>query len=330
MQSKVESYSNISHFSRFQLKSTIPMSDGAELHKREYILLCVVNTFFALTAVVLNSVTIHAVRKTSSASLPKNMRILLLNLAFSDLSVGLVVQPFFIIHLTLRFESQQTENAEKVKTTSWVMGILFVCISILGVLALSVDRFLAVHLHLRYQEIVTPKRIVSTLFLSWVVSTILSLLWIAQEYNDFLWIFISVFLATCLITIALLQCKIFCIVRRHRYHIRTQQVQRSERKDETRANVEHQKPSVRSAFYLYFALLVCFLPKIFIAFAMTRSRGTIFHILYLYAATLLFVNSCLNPLIYGWKLRHIRRTIRMMLRNIFVRGTTQAAVEGES
>ena len=47
--------------------------------------------------------------------------------------------------------------------------------------------------------------------------------------------------------------------------------------------------------------------------------------------TLVFVNSCLNPLIYRWKLRHIRRTIRMILRNIFVRVTVvQAAGEVES
>ena len=297
------------------------MSYGAELPKREYILLCVLNTFLALIAVVLNGVTIHAIRKTSSASLPKNLRVLLLNLAFSDLSVGLVVQPFFVIHLTLLFELQHTEFAEKIKTISWVMGILFVCISVLGVLALSVDRFLAVHLHLRYLEIVTPQGIVSILFLSWVISTILSLLWIAEEFNDFLWIFISVFLATCLVITALVQCKIFSIVRRHRYQIHTQKVQQSQRKDETGANVEHQKPSVRSAFYLYFTLLVCFFPKIFVAFARTRSRAIILDILYMYTTTLLFANSCLNPLIYGWKLRHIRRTIRMILRNIFVRGT---------
>ena len=68
-------------------------NDGKELSDREYIPLCVLNTF-ALTAIVLNSVTIYAMRKTSSALLPKNVRVLLLNLAFSDLSVGLVVQPF--------------------------------------------------------------------------------------------------------------------------------------------------------------------------------------------------------------------------------------------
>ena len=87
-----------------------------------------------------------------------------MNLAFSDLSVGLVVQPIYIINLTFRFESQHGDNSE-MNTLAMVTGFVFVCASILGVLILSVDRFLAVYLHLRYQEIVTPKRVVSILIL---------------------------------------------------------------------------------------------------------------------------------------------------------------------
>ena len=295
------------------------MSNNTDLHGREYIVpLCVLNAFFALTAVVLNSVTIHAIRKTSSASLPKNLRVLLLNLAFSDLSVGLVVQPIYIIHLTFPFESQHGDNL-KMNTLALVTGLVFVCASVLGVLALIVDRFLAVYLHLRYQEIVTPTRVVSILILSWLISTTFPLFWIVQEYNDFLWIFLNIFLATCLTTIALLQCKIYSIVRCHKFQIHAQQVQGSKHiEDETRATFERKKSSVRSAFYIYLLLLVCYLPKIFTTFATMKSKEILAKILHQYTITFVFANSCLNPLIYCWKLRHIRRTIRMILRNIFV------------
>ena len=300
--------------------SSITMSNNTEAHGREYIVpLYVLNAFFALTAVVLNSVTIHAIRKTSSASLPKNLRVLLLNLALSDLSVGLVVQPIYIIHLTFPFESHQGNYSQKVEIVFLVTATAFVCISILGVLAVSVDRFLAVYLHLRYQEIVTPKRVVSILILSWLISTTFPLLWIVQEYHDFLVIFLNVFLATCLTTIALLQCKIYSIVRRQRFQIRAQQVQGSiQTEDETRATFERQKSSVSSAFYIYLLLLACYLPNVFASFVFKKSKERIFKILHKYMITLVFVNSCLNPLIYCWKLRHIRRTIRMILRNIFV------------
>ena len=307
-------------------------NDGKELTDREYIPLLVLNIVFALTAIVLNSVTIHAIRKTSSASLPKNLRVLLLNLAFSDLSVGLVVQPVFIIQLTFLSESQQGDYLQKMKTFSLVTRVAFVCASILGVLALSVDRFLAVYLHLRYKEIVTPKRLVSILILLWLISTMLSLFWIAQEYRDLLWTFLNVFFATCLTTIALLQCKIYSIVRRHRFQIHAQQVQGSgQTEDETRATFERHKPSIRGAFHIYVILLICYLPKVLTKFAAVKSEERIFKILHQYMITLVFVNSCLNPLIYCWKLRHIRRSIRMILRNVFERGTViQEAVEIES
>ena len=251
------------------------MSNSTELHGREYIVpLCVLNAVFALTAVVLNSVTIHAIRKTSSASLPKNLRVLLLNLTFSDLSAGLVVQPNYIIHLTFPFESQQGDNLHKMNTVSVVTEILFLCASILGVLALSVDRFLAVYLHLRYQEIVTPKRVVSILILIWVIGTIVSLFRITHEHDDFPSIFLNVFFATCLITIAFLQCKMYSIVRRHRFQIHAQQVQGSgQTEDETRATCERHKSTVRGAFHIYIILLICYLPKAFTEFAMTVMKS---------------------------------------------------------
>ena len=63
--------------------NSIKMLNSKELTDRKYIvLLCVLNALFALTAVVLNSVTIYSIRKTSSASLSKNLSVFLLNLAF--------------------------------------------------------------------------------------------------------------------------------------------------------------------------------------------------------------------------------------------------------
>ena len=54
-----------------------------------YIANCVFNSFLSYTAII---VTIHAIRKT--LSLPKTSKTLLLSLAFSDVGVGLLSQPF--------------------------------------------------------------------------------------------------------------------------------------------------------------------------------------------------------------------------------------------
>ena len=43
-------------------------------------------------------------------------------------------------------------------------------------MALSGDRFFAVYLHLRYQELVTHKRVVAVVITKWVFSAFVSLL----------------------------------------------------------------------------------------------------------------------------------------------------------
>ena len=58
-----------------------------------YIVNCVLNAFLTITAIILNSITIHAILKT--LSLLKPIKTLLLSLVVSDLGVGLVVQPFY-------------------------------------------------------------------------------------------------------------------------------------------------------------------------------------------------------------------------------------------
>ena len=55
-----------------------------------------------------------------------------------------------------------------------VMG-LFPTVSFLSVVAVSIDRFMAIHLHLRYQELVTHKRVVAVVISIWLFSASFSL-----------------------------------------------------------------------------------------------------------------------------------------------------------
>ena len=53
-------------------------------------------------------------------------------------------------------------------------------------MAVSVDRFLAVHLHLRYQELVTHKRVVALVISVWTSSAFISLmsLWVPPNIRS--------------------------------------------------------------------------------------------------------------------------------------------------
>ena len=129
----------------------------------------ILNIFSSYTAVTLNIITIYVLRKISS--LPKPVRILLLSLAVSDLAVGLIVQPLAIATLV----TQKNEYTFQFEKASEVFGICFTVASFLNITALGADRFLAIHLHLRYQELVTHRRIVTAVITIWVFSATVSL-----------------------------------------------------------------------------------------------------------------------------------------------------------
>ena len=121
------------------------------------IALCVFNSFLSYTTIILNIVTIHAIRKT--ALLPKPLRTLLLSLAASDVGVGLLVQPLYISTLVSLSKQKRIDCIYHKGLTAVI--IFFGRSSFFNVVTISVDRFLAVHLHLRYQELVTHRRVIA-------------------------------------------------------------------------------------------------------------------------------------------------------------------------
>ena len=267
----------------------------------------VFNAFSAYTAIMLNILTIHATRKTSS--LPKPLKTLLLSLAVSDLSVGLLVQPLQIASLI----SPSYIPLNVLNSITFV----FIYTSFFTVVAISVDRFLAVHLHLRYRELVTPERVVAVVVSTWILAAILSSMWLWTSFDTTKLVYIII-AGLCFICGTLVYCRIYLAVRRHTNQIRVFQVQQELQNDEM-ANVARRRKSAISTFYVYLVFLVCYLPMyclgivdMFPAPNNHLKRG-----LHLYLQTLMLLNSSVNPLIYCWKMRHIRHSIMETLRNLF-------------
>ena len=73
------------------------------MKKASLVLNCVVNSFVSYATVMLNIVLIVALRRTSS--LPKTLKVLILSVAVSDISVGLLVQPLYIARLLMEIKN---------------------------------------------------------------------------------------------------------------------------------------------------------------------------------------------------------------------------------
>jgi len=175
---------------------------------------CVFNTFLSYSAIMLNIVTIHAIRKASSLS--KTLKTLLLSLAVSDLGVGLLSQPVCTLILVKLLQKQNLDCHTYLALR--VILRVFQLASLLGVLAISVDRFLAIHLHLRYQELVTHKRVVAVVISIWLrsVSIALTSLWISIKIYSLIGIFLGV---VSLLLTTVVYIKVYFAARRHKNQI---------------------------------------------------------------------------------------------------------------
>ena len=291
------------------------MTEAKDVHS-SYIANIVFNVSLCYTAIMVNSVTIHAIKKTSS--LPKPLKTLLLSLAVSDLGVGLTVQPLNIALLVMKLEPNGENNPVYPTTHSafYMLANLLSYASFFGVTALTVDRFLAVHFYLRYQELVTHKRVIGVVISMWLLSAILSLIGLlvpAQKGRYAVFATVEVF---CLIITALLYYKIYLAVRHHSNQIHVLQVQQEAQNGEI-ANTARLRKSAIGTFYVYLVFLACYLPSNCVYFATIISgSSTTTKVLLPYVRTLVFLNSSLNPLIYCWKMRDIRHAVMNILRRI--------------
>ena len=106
------------------------------------------------------------------------------------------------------------------------------------------------------------------------------------------------------------------VVRRHKNQIRALQEQQVAQTDGMADFISLVKTTA-GIFYVYLVFLLCYLPH-FICLAVIKVNGPSIALkrFYIFSATLVYLNSSLNPVIYCWKMRHIRHAIMDILRNM--------------
>ena len=280
-----------------------------------YIVNCTLNALLIITAIIFNSVLIQALRRTSSLSKP--LRTFLFSLAVSDLGVGLVAQPLYLLLLVRWLQKNPEYHPSCALYTAYALiGILFSVSSFFGLMALSADRFLAIHLHLRYRKCVTRKRVVFGVVALWVLSIILSLfmLWVSPNVATVVHTTVCI---ACLSVSTVFYSKIYLTVRCHKNQIQVLQVQKQEQDVEaTATDLISRRKSAIGTFYVYLMFFICYVP-LACTFAVTLAfdSSSAIKISTISSWTLVFFNSSLNPVIYCWKMRHLRHAIINMLRN---------------
>ncbi|XP_078356913.1 melanocortin receptor 5-like [Oculina patagonica] len=206
---------------------------------------CALNTPLSVTAILGNTVVIYSIWNNPFLHSPSNM--LLFGLAICDLCVGITVQPFYIIYQSFYL----TNRLQTWRATMEVFNIVsnLICgVSFLTTTAITIDRYLAIHLHLRYREFVTMRGTVAVLVVLWIISAFVASTLIWNSHITFF--AVASVIAVCLFVTFGVYVKIFTVVRHHR-----RRIQASQRR-ETTQQFGNTRRSVKSAIIFWFQLLV--------------------------------------------------------------------------
>ena len=274
------------------------------------ILTCILNLSFGFVTFMANSTILLAIKNTCDLHTPSF--VLLGSLAATDLLVGLVCQPLFVAFKIAELERNLNAYCWLrllQSRTAWTTS----GVSFLTVAAVSVDRLLALTLHLRYDTLVTVPRVLQVTFLFWILSMILNVVLTFWMTN--VWLFFPMvifFLTFIVITISTL--KIFRTVLRHQRQINDQNAAVSHLQNNT-VNVLKCRKSAVTVLYVYGLFVICFVPYIATSIIeVLLGSTTKVLIAYDLCETAIYINSFLNPIVYCLRIRKMRRAVKNILK----------------
>ena len=277
----------------------------------ELILISALNIFLSITAVLGNTLVLLALNKETSLHPPS--KLLYRNLAITDLCVGIIVEPLAVTYFTSVVKERWDICYYAYRAGNYSSFVLCV-VSLLTVTAISVDRLLALLLGLRYRQVVTLKRTCITVIVFWIFSTVgASAAWFWNPLINSMSRYIVV--ALCLVTTIIAYTKIFFSLRHNQTHNHVAQGQPSQA---IPLNIDRYRKAVYSALWVQVTLVICYLPYV-LALALTPQRGMhlSIYIARSFTATILYLNSSLNPLLYCLKIKEVRQAVKETLRHFF-------------
>ena len=193
----------------------------------------------------------------------------------------------------------------------FILAASLVVISLQMVAFIGVDRFLAITLHLRYNELVTTKRVVTLVASVWIFT--LSVVSIAVFY--YFQVGEIVILAGGYVSVLLLgfiYTKVYLVARRHRASINSQDQATSS------LNLARNKNLAIKTLYVFVVFELCVLPYfITLTVLLISGPSVVLQVTIQLATVLMMLNSSLNPIVFGWKMTEIRQIVKNKVKTLF-------------
>ena len=242
-------------------------------------------------------------------TLHPSSKLLFYSLAVSDFAIGLIAQPLFAVYaLAIAWNNSGLFCAVGLPYSLVASFLAIVSFWTLTVIAL--DRYLALILRFRYRTMVTVKRVGSVLVFGWLFSAFCTA---SGNINiTFRQILSNAALLSCLLFSSYFYMKTYFNLRQHKLEMQGQ----------SSFTMSYYRKSLNSMFLVFCIFLATYLPFV-CALAVGTAFG--FNSVSLLALDITsfvgLLNSSLNPVVYCWRIRDIKRESKHVFQNVFPRCT---------
>lgn len=272
--------------------------------RQTFIYTATISAILAIPTMIFNFVILMTVWKTPSLYSPSN--IFLCNLAASDFALAFLGIPIAIAWMSSHYISLNFSVMCTLSYVSTISASAFGIVSFGTITAATVDRYLAVKLHLSYISIVTPQRVLFACGGIWIFSLAISFT-IVSGISAYCWT-TSPTILICTSIMAYCYYHIFLILRRHQHQIHCHI---GGYKAGPSPNLLRFKKSIFILIYIFGLCVVLYTPYVS-AMVVFQFVGSSLTILKFWLSTILLVyaNSALNPIIYCWRIGEIRNAVK--------------------
>ena len=272
----------------------------------ELILLSGINILLSIAAFMGNTLILVALHEETSLHPPS--KLLYRNLAITDLCVGIIVEPSSVAYW-MSLVNKRWNVCYYLYWTTIISAQILCFASLYTLTAISVDRLLALLLGLRYRQVATLRRAYVTLIVFWLLSVVSGIQitsWLGR-----------VGLTLCLVTSVFSYIKIIFTLRQNQIHVHNHIFQ-GQPSQAMPMNIARYRKAVYSALWVQVTFVVCYLP-LSVVLALIHRRGMTLsaYVALQFSATLVYLNSSLNPFLYCWKIRGVRQSVKETLRQLF-------------
>ena len=276
--------------------------------KTTYTINCVLYSLLAVWTVVGNTVVLVAIRRNRSLHSPSN--ILLACLALTDLAVGLFVEPLYVAYKIAEIHFSY-EIVCELRTLRNLIGFVVPVISCLIVTIISTERFLAVYLHLRYQEFITIKRLFIVIGACDLFAIALTVLLV---WYSIVFVFTALVMFICLVIVLTVNIRMLGFIKHHHRQIRCMELSLPTSTNEDSNHIDNKtrqtlklRKSVCNLTWVVAAMLGCYVPYLCSLLARHVTDYPNMPVRFALNITYMitFANSAWNPIIYCRNIRDI-------------------------